>query len=65
VDVAIVENLTKENQVKDKQIKALTILANDRKAKLEQEKQALINLAKQKIKNQKEARELLTQIEQN
>jgi hypothetical protein len=56
-----VEGLTKENQVKDKQIKALTILANSRQEKLEQEKQALINLAKQKIKNQKEARELLTQ----
>jgi hypothetical protein len=64
VDVAIVENLTKENQVKDKQIKVLTLLANSRQEKLEQEKQALLTLAKQKIKNQKEARELLAQLEQ-
>ena len=65
VDVAIVENLTGENKNQAKQIKALTLLANQRKQELEQEKQALITLARQKIKNQKQAQELLTQLEQN
>jgi hypothetical protein len=43
----------------------LTILAEDRKSRLEQEKTALITLAKQKIKNQKQAQELLNQLEEN
>jgi len=46
-----------------KQIKALQILANHRLELLEQEKQALIGLAKKKIANKKEASELLSQLQ--
>ena len=46
-----------------KQIKALQILANHRLSLLEQEKSALITLAKKKIQNKKEAKELLTRLE--
>lgn len=47
----------------EKQIKALTILANHRLELLEQEKQALIDLAKKKIQNKKEASQLLAQLQ--
>lgn len=47
-----------------KQNKALQILANHRLELLEQEKTALIALAKQKIRNKKEALELLEQLEE-
>jgi len=40
-------------------------LANQRKQALEQEKQALITLAKQKLKNRKEFQALLTQMVEN
>jgi hypothetical protein len=60
-----VENLSKENKDKDKQITALTLLATQRKAALEQEQNALILLARQKIKGKKEAQELLEQLTQN
>jgi hypothetical protein len=65
VDVTIVEGLNKEITTLKKTNAALTILAEQRKQKLEQEQSALINLAKQKLTNQKQAKNLLTQLEQN
>jgi hypothetical protein len=61
----MVENLNKEITTLKKTNAALTILANDRKSRLAQEQQALINLAKQKLASKKEAKNLLTQLEQN
>jgi hypothetical protein len=55
---------TQHVQQLNKQIQALTILADKRKEGLEREKQALINLAKQKIANKKEAGELLRNLEE-
>ena len=52
-----------ENDKIAKTNQALQILANHRLELLEQEKTALITLAKQKIKNKKEASELLNQLE--
>jgi hypothetical protein len=56
----------KQEAIKDltKQNKALQILANHRLELLEQEKTALITLAKQKISNKKEASELVKQLEE-
>jgi hypothetical protein len=54
---------TQHIQGLNKQIQALTILADQRKENLEREKLALIALAKQKIANKKEASELLKQLE--
>ncbi|CAG8824649.1 30748_t:CDS:2, partial [Gigaspora margarita] len=56
---------TQHIQRLNKQITALTILADKRKEDLEQEKQTLITLAKQKLANKKEATELLTNLEEN
>ncbi|CAG8510308.1 32443_t:CDS:2 [Racocetra persica] len=53
-----------ENKKLNKQIEGLTLLANKRKQDLEREKQALIDLAKQKIANKKEAAELLKNLEE-
>ncbi|CAG8623859.1 10318_t:CDS:2, partial [Scutellospora calospora] len=64
-DIKLLESLNKEIADLKKQIQALTILAEDRKAKLSQEQQALIKLAKQKLTNKKEAAELLNQLTQN
>ncbi|CAG8815899.1 19613_t:CDS:1, partial [Racocetra persica] len=55
---------TQHIQQLNKQITALTILADKRKKDLEREKQALITLAKQKIANKKEAGELVKQLEE-
>ncbi|CAG8461233.1 16971_t:CDS:2 [Gigaspora margarita] len=56
-----INQATQHIQRLEKQIQALTILADKRKEDLEREKQALIELAKQKIANKKEASELLKQ----
>jgi hypothetical protein len=61
----MVEGLNKEIATLKKTNAALTILAEQRKQKLEQEQQALINLAQQKIASKKEAKDLLTELEQN
>jgi len=61
----MVEGLNKKITTLKKTNAAITILAEQRKQKLAQEQQALINLAKQKLANKKEAKELLTQLEQN
>ncbi|CAG8553079.1 2884_t:CDS:2 [Cetraspora pellucida] len=55
---------TQHIQQLNKQIEGLTILANKRKEDLEREKRALIQLAKQKIANKKEAVELVKNLEE-
>src|SRR4051794_21615576 len=60
VDYQLQIHTKEENEKLKRQIQALTVLAQDRKAQLAQEQQALINLAKQKIANKKQASELLT-----
>jgi hypothetical protein len=59
------ELVQKDQQITDHQKlnKSLTILANHRLELLEQEKSALVALAKQKIANKKEASELLSQLQ--
>lgn len=55
-------SLKQSLQTLQKQIKALTLLAKERKTQLSQEKTALIQLAQKKITNQKQAKELLNQL---
>jgi murein endopeptidase len=65
VDYQLQVNTKQENENLKKTVQALTLLANQRKQALEQEKSALITLAKQKLKNKKEAQALVEQIETN
>lgn len=58
-----IEQLLQEQAGLLKANQALTILAEKRKADLEQEKVALINLAKQKLTNKKEFQTLLNDLE--
>ncbi|RHZ37441.1 hypothetical protein [endosymbiont GvMRE of Glomus versiforme] len=57
---------TEQKKVVDlqKQTKALTLLANSRKEALEREKQALIQIANKKLTNQKEAKQLLKELQE-
>jgi len=65
VDYQLQVHTKQENENLKKVIQALTHLANSRKQELEREKQALINLAKQKLTSKKAAQTLVEQIETN